>query len=307
VLVNSEGHQMRILPVCIFPLVFVSQPLYAQQVDCSIQVNYENVSTTNKDFLVNLEEDIRTYVNDYSWGSENLEEKVRCTMNIHVQGVVGENRYSAQVFVGSQRKIYGTEESSAVLRLFDETWEFTYVKNRPISHNAYSFNDLASFLDFYVYLVLGYDYDSYEKQGGNPHFQKASDIASLGRASGQKGWQQGNSSYSRLQLIGELLNPKFVPVRIASYHYHFDGLDSLTINPPRGLANMLTAVERIGKAKKEIDPRNIVIKTFFDTKSMEIADKFFRYNYPDPSVYIKFSIIDPSHQTTYEEYRQKKR
>jgi hypothetical protein len=207
--------------------------------------------------------------------------------------------------VGSQRRIYGTEKSSAVLRLFDETWEFTYVKNRPISHNAYSFNDLASFLDYYIYLILGYDYDSYEEQGGNPYFQRASDVASLGRASGQKGWQQGNSNYSRLSLISELLNPKFVPVRIASYQYHFNGLDSLVTNPARGLANMLAAVEKIGKAKKEVDPRNIVIKMFFDTKSMEIAEKFL--DYPDPSVYIRFSAIDPSHQTTYEEYRQKKR
>ena len=298
---------MRILPVCIFPLILVSLPLSAQQVDCTIQVNYENVSTSNKDFLVNLQDDIRSYVNDYSWGSDNLEEKVKCTVDIRVQGVVGENKYSAQVFIGSKRRIEGTEESSAVLRLFDETWEFTYVKNRPISHNAYSFNDLASFLDFYIYLILGYDYDSYEKQGGNPHFQKASDIASLGRANGQKGWQQGNSGYSRIQFIGELLNPKFVPVRIASYQYHFDGLDSLAKNPSRGLANMLAAVERIGRAKKEVDPRNIVIKTFFDTKSMEIADKFFRFNYPDPSVYVKFSVIDPSHQNTYEGYRKKAR
>lgn len=306
-MVHSEGYDMRFFLVCVFCLLPVFQSLFAQEVDCTIAVNYDNVSTSNKDLLIDLEDEIRSYVNDYSWGSDNLEEKVKCTMNIHVQGVVGENKYSAQVFVGSQRKIYGTEESSAVLRLFDETWEFTYVKNRPISHNVYSFNDLASFLDFYVYLILGYDNDSYEKQGGNPHFQKASDIASLGRANGQKGWQQSNSGYSRLQLIGELLNPKFVPVRIATYHYHFDGLDSLTTNPARGLANMLAAVERIGKAKKEIDPRNIVIKTFFDTKSMEIADKFFRYRYPDPSVYVKFSIIDPSHQSTYEEYRQKKR
>ena len=199
------------------------------------------------------------------------------------------------------------EKSSAVLRLFDEAWEFTYVKSRPINHNPYSFTDLASLLDFYIYIVLGYDYDTYENLGGTPYFQKASDIASLGRGSGKKGWQQNNSGYSRIQMIDELLSPKFTTVRGASYLYHFAGLDSLTFNPTRGLANMLGAIEKIGKAKKEVDPRNILIKTFFDTKSLEIADTFFRYRYPDPAVYIKFGAIDPSHQNTYEEYRKKAR
>src|SRR5512135_563717 len=123
----------------------------AQEVDCTVLVNYEAVPTTNKEYLRNLGNDIRDYVNNYKWGSDNLPDKIQCTFNIFVQSVVSENKYSAQVFVGSQRKIFGTARSSAVLRIFDEGWEFTYVVNRPLSHNPYSYNDLASFLDFYVY------------------------------------------------------------------------------------------------------------------------------------------------------------
>ena len=153
-------------------MFFVSAQLSAQRVDCTVNVNYEAVSTTNKDQLRDLASDIREYVNNYQWGAENIPDKVKCTLDIFVQRVQGDNKYLAQVFVGSQRPIYGSKKSSVVLRLMDDSWQFTYIKGRPINHNAYSYNDLTSFLDFYMYLVVGYDSDTFEKLSGTPCFRK---------------------------------------------------------------------------------------------------------------------------------------
>jgi len=181
----------------------------AQEVDCTIQVNYEAIPTTNKDLLRDFASDLKTYVNNYNWGPEAGGDKVKCTIDIFISSVIGEDRYSAQVFIGSQRPIYKTGTNTAVTRIFDEVWEFTYVRNRPLNHNPHAYNDLTSFLDFYMYLVVGYDFDTYDKLAGTPLFQKAADVASIGRSSGQKGWQQSSTSYSRIQLIEELLNPTF--------------------------------------------------------------------------------------------------
>jgi hypothetical protein len=287
-------------------LILIAHPAMtpAQELDCTVQVNYEAVPATNKESLHGFAADLKDYLNNYKWGSDNLSEKVKCTFNIFVQGATGDDKYTAQMFVGSQRQMYGSERSTAELRVFDESWEFTYVKGRPITHNPYTFNDLASFLDFYVYLILGYDYDTYEALSGTQFFQKSSDIASLGRSSGQKGWQPTTGSYNRVQLIDELLSPKFEVIRKALYQYHFAGLDSLGVSKERALANILNAIDMIGATKKEVDPRNIVIKTFFDTKYLEIADLFAGYS--DPAVYVRFSTIDPTHQKTYEEYRQRR-
>jgi len=299
---------MRIVLCVVFSLSLSALPFpflaTAQEVDCTIQVNYESVATTNKELLRDFAADVSAYVNNYNWGTHTLDEKVKCTMNIFVQSVIGDNRYSAQMFVGSQRSTYGTERNSAVVRLFDESWDFTYVQHRPINHNPSTFHDLASVLDFYVYVILGFDFDTYEDRAGTPFFQKAADIANLGRSSGQKGWQLTTGSYSRTQLIEELLSPKFTTVRSAMYTYHFAGLDSLAVSPARGFANILQALNIVGKTKKQVDPRNLVIKAFFDTKYLELADVFMGYN--DTSVYIKLAAIDPSHRNTYEEYRAKK-
>ncbi len=277
--------------------------IVAQQLQCEIRVNYESIPSTHKDLLVDFESHIRDYLNKYNWGNDNLDEPIRCTMDIFMQNVVGENRYSAQVFIGSSRPIYNGNQTSAVLRLKDDVWEFTYVKSRPINHTPYTFNDLASFLDFYAYLIIGYDYDTYDNLNGTPHFQKAADIASLGRSAGAKGWQPVASGFSRLQLIEEILNARFAPVRSASYIYHFTGLDSLATAPDQAYRNILEAIRMIGDVKRTADARNQIIRVFFDTKYKELAELFMGYS--DPKVYFDLSTIDPTHQTTYEEYRKR--
>jgi hypothetical protein len=283
--------------------ISASSYLSAQQIQCDVRVNYESIPSTHKDLLVDFQADLQNYLNNWNWGSDNLDEPIRCTMEIFMQNVIGDNRYSAQVFVGSSRPIYNGNQTSAVLRLKDDTWEFTYVKARPINHNLYTFNDLASFLDFYAYLIIGYDYDTYDNLNGTPHFQKAADIASLGRSAGAKGWQPTGSGFSRLQLIEEILNARYAPVRSASYRYHFAGLDSLAIAPELAFKNIREAIRMIGDVKRTADARNQIIRVFFDTKYKELAELF--VGYPDPSVYAELATVDPTHQTTYEEYRKK--
>jgi hypothetical protein len=287
-----------------FAIVAIVGSSESQQIDCTVRVNHEAVATSHKDLLETLEDDIRSYMNNHAWGNDNIDEKVKCTLDIFVKGAIGENKYSAQVFVGSRRHVYNTEKTSAVLRLYDEVWEFTYVKNRPLNHNTYSYNDLTSLLDFYAYLILGFDYDTYEHLGGTRYLSTAADIANLGRSTGQKGWQAGKGGYNRISLIEELLNQNFSPVRSAFYTYHFAGLDSLAASPSRAMANMLQAVKAIAQVRQLVDPRAVLIRTFFETKYLELADVFFTH--PDSGVYIMLASIDPAHQATYEEYHRKK-
>lgn len=298
-----DWNMLKALLLSVALLHAFSSFTFAQQLQCEVRVNYESIPSTHKDLLVNFQSDVSDYINNYNWGNDKLDEPIRCTMDIFMQNVVGENRYSAQVFVGSSRPIYNGNQTSAVLRLKDDVWEFTYIKGRPINHTPYTFNDLTSFLDFYAYLIIGYDYDTYDNLNGTPHFQKAADIASLGRSAGAKGWQPSTSGFSRLQLIEEILNARFAPVRSASFKYHFAGLDSLATAPELAYKNIREAIRMIGDVKRTADARNQIIRVFFDTKYKELAELF--VGYTDPAVYFELATIDPTHQTTYEEYRKK--
>jgi hypothetical protein len=286
--------------------IVLAAPLrvHAQEVDVTVQVNYDAVPTTNKDLLQNFGNDVKGYLTGFNWGGGDASEKVRCTIDIFVQSVTGDNKYTAQVFIGSKRPKFRTDQNTGVLRLFDESWEFTYLRERPITHNPYYFSDLASFLDFYMYIIMGYDYDTYDELSGTELFKQAASIANLGQSSGQKSWQLATTTFSRTQLVTEVLDPRYEPVRRAIWKYHYCGIDSLTLNPARAFDNILSALESIGRVRKTADPRSLIIKSFFDAKYLEIADIF--KTYPDPNVYVQLIQIDPTNQKTYDEYRMKR-
>jgi hypothetical protein len=277
----------------------------AQQVDCNVKVDLQALSNTYADRLKDLNLALQEYVGNYNWGLSNATDKVKCEMTVFIKSAIAENRFVAQVAIVSQRRIYKSDQSTPVLRLFDEYWEFEYLKTSPLVHNPYVFNQLTSFLDFYMYLVVGMDYDTYDRVSGTPMLQKAYEVANLGRSAGKQEWQVSTSTYNRMQYIEELLNPKFEPVRTASWIYYFTGLDSLAFDKQRGQRNMLSAIELIGTAKKQVDPRNLVIKVFFDTKYQEIAERF--SDYPDPSVYVTIGRVDQANLKTYESYRMRNR
>jgi hypothetical protein len=284
-------------------LVCLAAPVLAQGVDCTINVNYDAVASSNKDLLVNLASDIRDYVNNYQWGADNIPDRVKCTLDIFVQGVSGTDRYTAQVFIGSQRPVFKSNKNTAVVRLKDDNWEFTYIKGRPLSHNIYTFGDLTSFLDYYMSIIVGFDSDTYDPNGGNPWFSRAMEIASMGGNAGAKGWSPSGSTFTRIDFIQEILLAGAQPLRTANYVYHYGGLDSMAISPARAQDAVIRAINLVAQAKNSIGPRSWVAKLFFETKYMEIAEIL--QTYPDKSIYKRLAQLDPSHTKTYDEYSLK--
>jgi hypothetical protein len=295
----------RSLFVLPLALVLLRSVAPAQEVDCNVQVNYEAIPNANKDLLVGFADDLRNYLNGFTYGEPNTGVKVKVTVNIFLQSVTGENRYSAQIYVGSQRQIFKSDKNTAILRVIDDSWEFSYVRTTPLRHNPYTFDDLTSVLDFYMYLAVAFDNDTYDEMGGSSVFQRVSDVASLGRSSTQKGWNPSTATYCRAQLIDEIMNPIYAPVRKAIYHYHFGGLDSLAINRQKAQATIVQSIKVMGDVHRRADVRNILIRLFFDAKAKEIVDVL--SDYPDPSVYSILIDADPSHQMVYEEGRRTRR
>ncbi len=211
------------------------------------------------------------------------------------------------MFIGSQRPIYKLGRSTAVTRILDDKCDFSYTKFESMNHDDSRFDPLMSLLDFYGYVILGYDYDSYKPGDGTQFFQKAGEILNKARnSSGGKGWDlPTQSSYSRAGLIDELLTPKFYDLRDAAFRYHYRGLDNLYKDEVKARKNILTALEKIGNLQKQINQNSLSIRLFFDAKYLEICDVFLKD--PDLTIYSRLSKIDPAHQKNYTEYAQKPR
>lgn len=278
----------------------ISQTAFAQ-IDCQVTVNMDNIQGSNKDQLQNFAQDIQTYINSNKWAGDDYDgEKIKCSLNIFFLTQTGDNSYTATIFLGSQRPIYKdpAAKNTAMLRIVDDKWDFVYSKNQPIYRNEQQFDALTDFLDFYMYLVVGCDYDSYEPGGGTKYFQKCYVFANQASSSAI-GWTRNPSGYSRFTLIEELLNPKYQPFREGFYTYHYKGLDLMARKPAEAYKNIIAVIQAIADEKKIGNPRALIYKNFFDAKYMELAEIF--KNYEQKSVYSLLISVDPAHQTTYEE------
>ena len=273
------------------------------QIDCDVTVNFDQVSAA-KDKLVNFERDIETYVNSQKWSSDDLGgEKIKCTMNIFFTSADG-NSYKAQVFIGSARPIFvgknPSEKKTPILRIFDDKWEFDYIQSQPLFRNESQYDPLTDFIDYYMFVVLGFDYDSYDKLSGTQYFRKAFTICNQAPSSAS-GWDRGTgATYSKYNFMEEILNPNNQPFREGWHSYHFRGLDLLATKPEKGYENMLALVNNIKLLKQNSNPRAILFRIFFDTKYSELAEVFKGYS-GNSSVYQLLIQVDQAHQKTYEE------
>lgn len=273
----------------------------SQEIDCKVTVNFEQLPPQNKSDLSDFAEKIQRYINSYKWTNVDLGgEKIECTLNIFFTSASG-NNYQAQIFIGSQRKIYQSDKSTAILRILDDKVDFVYDKNAPLYHDELRFDPLLSLIDFYMYIVIGYDFDTYEPLGGTEFFEKAFRICTNAQSSqSTRGWQKVSSGYSRFNLINELLDAKYADFRKAMYEYHYNGLDIMQKYPEDALAAIDSVIDVMINIRK-INPTSTLVKLFFDAKYMELAE-IFKNAKNKEALFKKLILADPYHQTTYLEY-----
>jgi hypothetical protein len=294
--------KLRIVSILGVLLVFLSVSSPAQELECAVTINTDLLTAEARENLQDFASQVQSYINSFSWSNADIApEKIKWSMSISFQGSPSQNRYTAQAFIGSQRPIYRSEKNTALLRVLDDRWEFSYQRGQQMLHDETSFNSLLSFLDYYSYIILGLDFESYREGDGLPYLEKAMNVVNTA-SSGGKGWvAESPSTYSRGEYIDELLSSKYEPVRSAIFRYHYLGLDLMYADPARAKTNILNALKKLGRVMSETNQPSQVIKIFFDTKYLEIAETF--RGDADLEVFNTLIEIDPAHRQTYEDTR----
>lgn len=287
-------------------LLFFSTVHFAQELNCKVIVNYESLPVVNREILVGFYQIVADYMNMTRFSEDDWNgPKIPCTINIFFLSASSEVNYTAQAVVISQRPVYNTVNYSQMLTVNDNSWSFIYEKGQSLYSNRSTFDPLTSFLDYYANIIIGYDMDSYVELGGSPFFSKAFDIVNLGSSSGfSGGWQTTSlSTYSRWNLVQDLLNEKYRTFREAFYNYHFNGLDIFLENKTVALEQITNLVTTLEQMRTKADLNTVLIKTFFDSKYGEITD-FLRHA-GDPELFKTLKKIDPSHAAKYDEVLNK--
>jgi len=272
----------------------------AQELNCTVRVDNSAISGTEQfAHIPQLKPLIEEYLNNRAWTNDRFrpEERIKCNLEITMLAgsSSGFDNFSAQVSVGASRPIYGTMQTSNVTQIADGNWRFAYEPNASLVYDPDRFDTLTSVLDFYAYLMLGYDYDSFMPFGGTTLFESAREIVYLAPQGG--GWTIGSEN-TRGTLITQLLDPRLSPLRQAYFDYHYRGLDHFVQDPTLARQAVLDALTALQTVINDISIQ-YAIDLFLATKNQEIVGIFEESSQASKAYGILLDI-DPSRSSIYD-------
>jgi len=291
--------------ILLFGSIALAPRANAQQLNCTVSVNYSALTGNEFQFLGELREELVRYLNDRSWTGDVFQdrERINCSFQIVFTFAEGLSRFQAQIVVGASRPIYGTQQRTTVFLVQDDNWTFEYGQGRNLVYSPNSFDSFISVIDFYAFLILGYDYDSFDELGGQEFFEEAREIFELGRGVNAEGWFLVGDERTRGALITQLLDPRFDPLRKAHFQYHYGVLDHFATDHEQAWDDAMAIIRALNELYQDFNTRRFATDIFFSAKHEEIA--LLLADFPERADAYELLIeMDTQHQTTYDEMVQ---
>ena len=261
----------------LFIFLCLASLIPAQEIMANVTVNSQQLGGSNQQVYRTLEKNIRDFINKTSWTGKRLEnfEKVKCNFAFIISGKDG-NKYNGSLVVQAVRPVFNSTYESPLVNVNDTKIIFEYVENENLIFNERQFSgkNLTDIISFYVYLVLGYDADSFQAMGGQSHFQKAQQISRNSMNKGFEGWSVVEGPRTRGGLIDGIINPSYNGIRALSYKYHRSGLDNLYNQDQSSAKKVIADAVMVLKQYENTFQQNYAINLFLDTKVNEIYNIF---------------------------------
>ncbi len=296
-------------PLCLLFLgtcllfILMAEDLSAQEIKARVDVNSSQISSSDYDYLHELRPLIEEYVNNNRWTEDTFleDERIEVDIRITLISVDGGANFEANLIIQSYRPIYNTLTKTPLLIINDSNWRFNYNRNRSITRDDFQFDDMASVIDFYMYIVLAYDYDSFSELGGTPYLRNAENVVNVAQSSpGAAGWTSVGTRRNRNGLITQLTNPNYQGFRRAMYKYHRLGLDQFTINTDRARQNIIASFELLEETRRQTTERYL-FDLLFSAKNREFTAAFMDADLNERlEAYNLLVELDNSHISEYE-------
>lgn len=238
------------------------QLAFGQTFQARLTVEAERLQPEDRAILAELPRVLDDYINNYKWTNSNEDILINSRISIVVETMTmrgSERIYRAQFIINSP----------AGENYLDKSFEFPYQTGQIIDHQRVLFNPLLGMVDFYVYMVIAGELDTYFIQGGTPYYDRARHIADEGLISGYSlGWR---NRLEELQLItdGDHLN-----LREAKFYY-YEGLfyveerrDAARV--PLYSNKVIELLDRLFKRQ----PNSTALKRFLDSHYQEFCTLF---------------------------------
>jgi len=247
----------------------------AQELNCNLTINSDQIQGTNKSVFNTLQKSATEFINNRRWTDLTFaqQERIECNINIVINKVEGDV-FTAEIQIQSRRPVFNSSYNTTLFNFRDNDFVFTYREFEVLEFNENSISsNLTAVLTYYIYIILGYDLDSYSRMGGTPFFQMAERIVTASQSLDLPGWKAFESNRNRYALVNNLTDEAFRKFRSFMYDYHRLGLDEMTINLTNARSRIIAGLPVLRETNRS-RPSAVAITTFLDTKTDEMINIF---------------------------------
>jgi hypothetical protein len=268
----------------ILVLIMTFNLLQAQVLKANVRVDYNHLAYEEQEFLQELYTVIEDYFNNYAWTDDEYETDIDISIYIIIETV---SQKSYEKIYKSQFQIKSVSGES----FYDKEWEFPYQQGYSMEHNKVQFDPICHFLDYYAYLILAGELDTYDHLLGTPYYDAAQDLANRGLLSQySRGWS------NRLSELQKITNIRTRPLREAKPDF-FEAAYLLQEGKREEAREYgLKVLEAIKKVVNE-QPNNKYLKMFFDAQYVTFA-QIFQNDNENLELLVNY---DSNHRETYRE------
>lgn len=277
--VNSN---IKIIYLIISILVALPFRVNGEELNCKVEINAQKVSNANKDVFKTLEGAINEYMNTTQWTDAQFynNEKIECKLFFTIATYDdATGKMEGDLTIQSTRPVYNSSYTTTLINFKDTKVTFLYQENDPLVFNEMEMqNNLTAILNFWAYIIIAVDFDSFAMNGGDPYYDKAANVVRMAQSSGETGWKMFEDDKNRSAVLNALTDKATSPIRSILYNYHRLGLDQMVTSVDKGRQVITQALTVDLKKIYEAAPMSVCLSMFKDAKLDEIVNIYSKAN-----------------------------
>ena len=295
-------------------LSMVALPALAQEdteLNCEVEINTDKVPNANKEIFKTLQNAISEYLNTTKWTDAHfmINEKIQCKLFFVISKYDdASHEMSAELTIQSQRPVYNSSYTTTVINFKDTKVEFSYNEGEPLVFSETEMiSNLTAVLNFYAYMIIALDFDTFSPRGGDPYYEKAAQIVRLAQSSGESGWKAFEDTKNRSAVLSAFTDKATSDLRQILYDYHRQGLDQMVVSVDKGRAVVTQCLELL-KNVYDAAPMSVGLSMFKDAKLDELVNIYSKANQSEKtSVYETLYQLYPTDQSRLEKIKEESR
>lgn len=268
------------------------------ELNCEVEINAQQVANANKEVFDALKDAISEYMNSTKWTDAHfaINERIQCKLFFAIKEYNdGTNQMKGELTVQSQRPVYNSSYTTTLINFKDTKIDFTYQSGEQLVFSQQEWqSSLTGLLNFYAYLIIAIDCDTFAPNGGDPYYDQAAAVVRMAQSTGESGWKAFEDNKNRSAVLSAYTDKATAPIRTLLYDYHRQGLDQMVVSVDKGRNTITKTLDNLKKIY-DVQPMSVALSMFRDAKLDELINVYSKANTSEKQqVYDLLSEIYPT-------------